>query len=279
MFNLTEFDHVEKFTVYDAIEFLKNEKKMSLDIILLVLFCNVLNRREDTIAINVYGQVHGGYRYKITDKNKKILDGEWLGLESVYSWYNNPENPNYCNINYEFEDEEIQTLKTYFFDKNELMQFLGFHSAKYNQDEQQKDKITAHQNKGITNNNTPDEIARLNAIIEQQAKEITELKTEIENLKKPEMAQSIVNYDEFSIYGHTSENIKIAFEIIKKISEKCDPENPHSYPKKDDFIEYIRKYFTDNNSLAQSLYKIIIPEKVKGKGCPPKGVETFQGFI
>ena len=131
----------------------------------------------------------------------------------------------------------------------------------------------------ITNNNNPDEIARLNAIIEQQAKEITELKDEIENLKKPETAQSVVNYDEFSIYGHTSENIKIAFEIIKKISEKCDPENPHSYPKKDDFIEYIRKYFTDNNSLAQSLYQIIMPEKVKGKGCPPKGVETFQGFI
>ncbi|MDY3124619.1 MAG: hypothetical protein SOW21_09685 [[Actinobacillus] rossii] len=131
----------------------------------------------------------------------------------------------------------------------------------------------------ITNNNNPDEIAHLNAIIEQQAKEITELKDEIENLKKPETAQSVVNYNEFSIYGHTSENIKIAFEIIKKISEKCDPENPHSYPKKDDFIEYIRKYFTDNNSLAQSLYQIIMPEKVKGKGCPPKGVETFQGFI
>lgn len=181
MFNLTEFDHVEKFTVYDAIEFLKNEKKMSLDIILLVLFCNVLNRRKDTIDINVYGQVHGGYRYKITDKNKKILNGEWLELESVYSWYNNPDNPNYCNINYEFEDEEIQTLKTYFFDKNELMQFLGFHSAKYNQDEQQKDKITAHQNKGITNNNNPDEIARLNAIIEQQAETIAQLEEKLSN--------------------------------------------------------------------------------------------------
>lgn len=41
-----------------------------------------------------------------------------------------------------------------------------------------------------TNNNNPDEIARLNAIIEQQAKEITELKDEIDNLKKPETAQA-----------------------------------------------------------------------------------------
>ncbi|WP_273398143.1 hypothetical protein, partial [Actinobacillus porcinus] len=92
---------------------------------------------------------YSGYRYKITDGNKKILDGEWSELESVYSWYNNPDNPNYCNINYEFDNEEMQTLKTYFFDKNELMQFLGFRSAKYNQDEQQEDKITAHKNKGI----------------------------------------------------------------------------------------------------------------------------------
>ena len=180
MFNLTEFDHVEKFTVYDAIEFLRNERKMSLDITLLVLFCNVLNRRKDTIDINVYGQVYGGYRYKITDGNKKILDGEWSELESVYSWYNNPDNPNYCNINYEFDNEEMQTLKTYFFDKNELMQFLGFRSAKYNQDEQQEDKITAHKNKGITNNNTADEIARLNAIIEQQAEKIAELKEQLQ---------------------------------------------------------------------------------------------------
>ena len=131
----------------------------------------------------------------------------------------------------------------------------------------------------IINDHNADEIARLNAIIEQQAETIAGLEAEVENLKKSETAQSVVNYDEFSIYGHTSENIKIAFEIIKKISEKCNPENPHSYPKKDDFVEYIKKYFTDNNSLAQSLYQIIMPEKVKGKGCPPKGVETFQGFI
>lgn len=49
--------------------------------------------------------------------------------------------------------------------------------------------LTAEPNT-TTNNNNPDEISRLNAIIEQQAKEITELKAEIENLKKPETAQA-----------------------------------------------------------------------------------------
>lgn len=49
--------------------------------------------------------------------------------------------------------------------------------------------LTAETNT-IINNNNPDEVARLNAIIEQQAKEITELKAEIENLKKTETAQA-----------------------------------------------------------------------------------------
>ncbi|MWQ70794.1 hypothetical protein [Glaesserella parasuis] len=47
-----------------------------------------------------------------------------------------------------------------------------------------KDNIKKLKSDTITNNNNPDEIARLNAIIEQQAKEITEIKAEIENLKK-----------------------------------------------------------------------------------------------
>lgn len=42
----------------------------------------------------------------------------------------------------------------------------------------------------ITNNNNPDEIARLNAIIEQQTVTIARLEAEVENLKKPETAQA-----------------------------------------------------------------------------------------
>lgn len=188
MFNLAEFDHVEKFTVYDAIEFLRNERKMSLDITLLVLFCNVLNRRKDTININVYGQVHGGYRYKITDGNKKILDGEWSELESVYSWYNNPDNPNYCNINYEFEDEEIRTLKTYFFDKNELMQFLGLHQAKYNQDKQQENKITEHQNQRI-------------AELEQQLEELKQKLAQATQPPTEEEKQNRISYPQRALFS------------------------------------------------------------------------------
>lgn len=220
--------------------------------------------------------------------NNKIPDQYYFNVVFVEDDFLKIEDASTSNFwNYLFSFENSETLGKdaelyidnadfdgYYLYKNEVTSLLDIPSELLD-----KNLLPISKSDTITNNNNPDEIARLNAIIEQQAETIAGLEAEVENLKKSETAQSVVNYDEFSIYGHTSENIKIAFEIIKKISEKCDPENPHSYPKKDDFVEYIKKYFTDNNSLAQSLYQIIMPEKVKGKGCPPKGVETFQGFI
>lgn len=131
----------------------------------------------------------------------------------------------------------------------------------------------------ITNNNNPDEISCLNAIIEQQTETIARLKAEIESLKKTETAESVVNYDECSIYGHTSENLEMLFTLAKKIASKCDPDNPHSYPNKDDFLNYVKKYHSDSSKLSEAFYQILTPEKVKNKGRTPKGVETFKGFI
>ncbi|WP_426839628.1 hypothetical protein [Glaesserella parasuis] len=138
--------------------------------------------------------------------------------------------------------------------------------------------LTAEPNT-TTNNNNPDEISRLNAIIEQQTETIARLEAEIESLKKTETAESVVNYDECSIYGHTSENLEMLFTLAKKIASKCDPDNPHSYPNKDDFLNYVKKYHSDSSKLSEAFYQILTPEKVKNKGRTPKGVETFKGFI
>ncbi|KYK76594.1 hypothetical protein [Aggregatibacter actinomycetemcomitans] len=108
-------------------------------------------------------------------------------------------------------------------------------------------------------------------IIKQLQARISELENKAQ--------QSVVNYDDFSIYGHTSENLKIIFEIAKKIAEKCDPDNLHSYPTKDQIAEYVKRYFVDSNKLCESVYQILIPEKVKTRGKPPEGADTFQGFI
>lgn len=139
------------------------------------------------------------------------------------------------------------------------------------------DKVKSEQN-------ISDEIEKLTAIIERlkaenqrQAEIIEQLKTE--NLSEPNKTSKIVDCDKFSIYGHTSENLEHLFKFAKRISEQCDIVDLHSYPEKKHYQEYFEKYLTKNNSLAEAFYKILTPEKVKAKGNPPKGIDTFQGFI
>lgn len=112
--------------------------------------------------------------------------------------------------------------------------------------------------------------------------EITRLKAEIAELKA-HPPQAVVNdtvdYNNFTIYGHTSENLKMLFTVAKKIANKCDPDNPHSYPTKEQLTEYIKAYHSDNNKLCEAIYQIVIPEKVKTRGRPPEGVETFESFL
>ena len=121
------------------------------------------------------------------------------------------------------------------------------------------------------------------ATILQQSEEIKRLQAENAELKaqlkKNEQQQSSINYDKFSIHGHTSENLQFAFKLAKIIAEKCDPDNPHSYPTKEDFEEYVKKYYSDSSKLAVAFYQILTPEKVKTRGKTPIGVDTFQGLI
>lgn len=111
-------------------------------------------------------------------------------------------------------------------------------------------------------------------------KRIIELETILQS--KEEQAEKVnfnaVDYDQFSIYGHTSENLNIVFEVIKKLASKVDKDNPHSYPTKEELKAFIKRYFSDNEKLAEAIYQIIIPENVKTRGRTPQGVETFQGF-
>ena len=118
----------------------------------------------------------------------------------------------------------------------------------------------------------------------QQSEEIKRLQAENAELKaqlnkNTQQQQNSINYDKCSIHGHTSENLQFAFKLAKLIAEKCDPDNPHSYPTKEDFEEYVKKYYSDSSKLAVAFYQILTPEKVKTRGKTPIGVDTFQGFI
>lgn len=122
-------------------------------------------------------------------------------------------------------------------------------------------------------------------LLNEKNDEISRLKAEIAELKaaqaQPPQAveNDVVNYNDFTIYGHTSENLEMLFTVAKKIADRCDPTNLHSYPTKEQLTEYIKKYYSDNNKLCEAIYQIVIPDKVKTRGRPPEGVETFKGFL
>lgn len=118
-----------------------------------------------------------------------------------------------------------------------------------------------------------------NTTIDELKQQLAEAKSEIANLKKLETSCQTVNCDEFSIYGYTSENLKLVFDVIKKLAPKVDKENLHSYPTKEELKAFVKKYLNDNDKLAEAIYQIVIPENVKNRGRTPKGVETFKGFL
>lgn len=129
----------------------------------------------------------------------------------------------------------------------------------------------------FSQSSTENALRQAQETIEKQAKRIAEL--EAKNLTKLQPPESAVDCDKYSIYGHTSENIEMLFHLCEKISNLCDPDNPHSYPDKKEIEEYIKKYHSDSSKLAEAIYQVITPNKVKQRGRKPNGVDTFKGFI
>lgn len=139
--------------------------------------------------------------------------------------------------------------------------------------------------KPVTFENEPLDKNHLETRNAQLEQEIARLQAEITELKAqpPQAVENVVDtavdYNNFTIYGHTSENLEMLFTVAKKIADRCVPDNPHSYPTKEQLTEYIKKYYSDSTKLCEAIYQIVIPEKVKTRGRPPEGVETFKGFL
>ncbi|WP_439243767.1 hypothetical protein [Lonepinella sp. BR2474] len=109
-------------------------------------------------------------------------------------------------------------------------------------------------------------------------KQLADTKKQLADIQSHPIKQSAVDCGRFSIYGHTSEPLEIIFDLCKQISEKCDPDNPHSYPSKADIEKYLKQYYTDSKKLSESIYQVVTSDRVKSKGKKPEDVETFQGF-
>ena len=122
-FNLREYDHVEKFTLYQCIERLKQEG-LSTDIVMLLIFESVLDFTQEVSHIPIYGQHEKSYRF-----DARKYPGEMSEICNVYRWYQNiAVNPK--ALSEDFCDEDLSVLNTFFFDKKE---FLDFFNLPYDQ--------------------------------------------------------------------------------------------------------------------------------------------------
>ncbi|WP_324682526.1 hypothetical protein [Bibersteinia trehalosi] len=98
--------------------------------------------------------------------------------------------------------------------------------------------------------------------------EIARLKAEIESLKqvKTEQAQ-IVDYENYSIYGHTTEPIKAIFAVIERFWVNADLSQSDTIANVEDIEEWIaEKYPSISNTIKQAIQKITRPEQAKFLG-------------
>lgn len=106
-------------------------------------------------------------------------------------------------------------------------------------------------------------------IIAEKEKEIAELKAEIEKLKLQAQSgdgQAVINYDECSIHGHTTQEIKAIFGAIKRFWTNHDLSDPSTIETAKTIKEWIEKEYQISQSNADAIQKIIRPPQAKNLG-------------
>lgn len=119
-------------------------------------------------------------------------------------------------------------------------------------------------------NNNPDEIARLTAIIEQKTETIARLEAEIENLKKPDVVQGAVNYDDCSIYGHTTVGIKAIIGTVKKFWINHDLSQPDTIANASEIEKWIKETYSTGANETKYIQSLTRPLEAKYVGRRPK---------
>lgn len=97
--------------------------------------------------------------------------------------------------------------------------------------------------------------------------EIARLKAEISELKKASQQPQIVDYDNCSIYGHTTEPIKAIFAVIERFWVNADLSQSDTIANVEDIEDWIaEKYPSISNTIKQAIQKITRPEQAKHIG-------------
>lgn len=146
-------------------------------------------------------------------------------------------------------------------------------------------KIHIDELKPVADNPLQTENASLKAQLEQQAQQIADLQSQLENLKKPDtqvvenggnIENPIVNYDDFSIYGHSTDEIKAIFKVIQRYWINTDPSDPDTVENADTITEWITKEMPSisqtNASAIQKMTRPLWAKYVGSKGRNKKGI-------
>ncbi|MBN6063243.1 hypothetical protein [Aggregatibacter actinomycetemcomitans] len=101
-------------------------------------------------------------------------------------------------------------------------------------------------------------------IIEELRAENAGLKARIVELESQPQKQGAVNYDDFSIYGHTTTEIKAIFAVIQRYWINHDIRQPDTIANADDIKKWIRENFPEiSNTNAEAIQKITRPLEAK----------------
>ena len=246
-FNLREYDHVEKFTLYQCIERLKQEG-LSTDIVMLLIFESVLDFPQEVSHIPIYGQHEKSYRF-----DARKYPGEMSEICNVYRWYQNiAVNPK--ALSEDFCDEDLSVLNTFFFDKKE---FLDFFNLPYDQaielENLSKPVIDSTELQEEKAKN-----AQLQAEIERLKAENAELRSQLQDNAQ---RKSAVDSDDFSIYGHKSELLDILFKVIAEFW--ADSETPPKNSVIEQWIETnypVKNYPYVSKAVRQYIATILRPQ-------------------
>ncbi len=246
-FNLREYDHVEKFTLYQCIERLKQEG-LSTDIVMLLIFESVLDFPQEVSHIPIYGQHEKSYRF-----DARKYPGEMSEICNVYRWYQNiAVNPK--ALSEDFCDEDLSVLNTFFFDKKE---FLDFFNLPYDQaielENLSKPVIDSTELQEEKAKN-----AQLQAEIERLKAENAELRSQLQDNAQ---RKSAVDSDDFSIYGHKSELLDILFKVIAEFW--ADSETPPKNSVIEQWIETnypVKDYPYVSKAVRQYIATILRPQ-------------------
>ncbi|GAB1660846.1 hypothetical protein ABCW44_01400 [Mannheimia haemolytica] len=103
--------------------------------------------------------------------------------------------------------------------------------------------------------------------LSKKDEEIGRLKAEIENLKQAQMQKTqIVDYEQHSIYGHTTEPIKAIFDVINRFWVNADLSQPDTIANAGDIEKWIEDNFDNvkvSKTIREAIQKITRPEQAR----------------